>query len=168
MKQLTRSVLAMALLCGLSGANAAPRPGDATGAERLPVKPGGPIAVEYRAAAEPSVGTPLEIAITARVEARVGNVTIETNPSMPRAVLVTEPEAVVAGADGLYSWTITVVPLAADAGYLSVVVSGQVEGLAQARSVTIPLASGAAESAAPLPQPADGEALIALPVQESP
>ena len=87
---------------------------------------------------------------------------------MPRAVLVTEPEAVVAGADGLYSWTITVVPLAADAGYLSVVVSGQVEGLAQARSVTIPLASGAAESAAPLPQPADGEALIALPVQESP
>lgn len=167
MKQRTLSTLAALTLLGLAAANAAPPPGSTPArAERLPVKPGGPIALEYRAAAEPSVGTPLEISITARVEAGVDNVTIETNASAPRAVLITQPEVVASG-DGLHSWTITVVPLAADAGYLSIVVSGQVEGLTQARSVTVPLGS-AAPAASPAAQPADGEALIALPVQEGP
>jgi hypothetical protein len=168
MKQRTLSALAAAMALGLTVANAAPKPADAPArAERLPVKPGGPIAVEYRAGAEPSVGTPLEISITAHVEAGVGNVTIEAYPSMPGAVLVTQPDVVARG-DGLYSWTITVVPLAADAGYLSVVVSGQVEGLTQARSVTVPLGSPAPAGGAASAQPTDGETLIALPVQEGP
>jgi hypothetical protein len=168
MNQRTLSALCAAMALGLSVANAAPKNADVIAhVERLPVKPGGPVAVEYRVEAEPSVGTPLEISITAHVEPGVGNLTIEASASMPRAVLVAQPEVVARG-EGLYSWSITVVPLAADAGYLSVVVSGEVEGLTQARSVTVPLGSAAPASAAPAAPPTDPEALIALPVQERP
>jgi hypothetical protein len=150
-------------------ASAAPPPGDVSAAapRRLPVKPGGPIAVEYQVAADPIVGTPLEIVISARVEAGVSNVAIEANPSAPRAVLVTQPETGTRG-DGIHSWTITVVPLVADAGYLTIVVSGEADGLRQARSLTVPLGSAEPQGLAPAPQTAEGEALIALPVQESP
>ena len=37
-------------------------------------------------------------------------------------------------------------PLAADAGYLSVIVSGSIDGVAQARSVTLSLRSAAART----------------------
>ncbi len=67
----------------------------------------------------------------------------------------------------MYSWQITVVPLAAEAGYLSVIVSGTIDGVDQARSVTISLRS-AAPADAPAPVAGGGETLIALPVQESP
>jgi hypothetical protein len=173
MKQPVMVVLVAALLLASSGASAAPRPDDAAplAVERLPVKPGGPIAVEYKLAAQPVVGTPLEVAVTAHVEPGVTDVTLAAEPSVPRAVLVTVPE-LVAAAEGTYSWRITVVPLAAEAGYLTVVVAGQADGLEQARSVTVALGSapqaGAAPATAAPPSPADGEALIALPVQESP
>lgn len=163
------TMLISAALCG-SLADAAPRPTEATAPadERLPVKPGGPIAVEYRLAAQPVVGMPLEVTVTAHVEAGVTNVTLDADPSAPRAVLVTVPE-LVAAAGGTYSWRLTVVPLAEDAGYLTVVVAGAADGVAQARSVTVALGNapppGAAAAAGPS---AGGEALIALPVQESP
>jgi hypothetical protein len=174
MKQPVMMVLVAALLFASSGASAAPRP-DAAAApavESRPVKPGGPIAVEYKLAAQPVVGTPLEVALTAHVEPGVTNVTLAAEPSVPRAVLVTAPE-LVAAAEGTYSWRITVVPLAAEAGYLTVVVAGQADGLEQARSVTVALGSARQAGAAPAPAaqpaaPAEGEALIALPVQESP
>ena len=132
-----------------------------------PVKPTGPIAVEYRLAAPPAVGVPLEIAVTARVQAAASSLAIEANASAPRAVLVTAPQLDAAG-DGVYSWTITVVPLAAEAGYLSVIVAGDVDGMAQARSVTVSLRSSAGTGPAAAAGAARGEALIALPVQESP
>jgi hypothetical protein len=162
--------LVAALLLAFSAASAAPRQAGAAApaVERLPVKPGGPIAVEYRLAAQPVVGVPLELTVTAHVEANVTNVTIETDPSAPGAVLVAVPE-LVAVADGTYSWRITAVPLAGDAGYLTVVVSGAADGLAQSRSVTVALGSAPPPGGAPAAaRPGGGEALIALPVQETP
>jgi hypothetical protein len=173
MKQLAIMALIAALLLAASSvAGAAPRPADASppAVERLPVKPGGPIAVDYELAAQPTVGVPFEVAVTAHVEAGVTNVTLAADPSVPRAVLVTVPE-LLAAADGTYSWRVTAVPLTEDAGYLTIVVSGTADGVAQSRSVTVALGSAAQAGAAPAAPPAasaEGEALIALPVQESP
>jgi hypothetical protein len=146
---------------------AAPRSLEASSASELPAKPTGPISVEYRLSAQPAVGVPLTITVTARVENDVGTLGIEANATSPRSVLVTPPQRATAG-DGNYVWELTVVPLAAEAGYLSVIVSGASEGVAQASSVTISLRSAAAPAEAALSATANGEALIALPVQESP
>ena len=131
----------------------------------FPAKPTGPIGVEYTLAAAPAVGVPLEIEIKARVETDVKGLAIEANASAPRAVLVTAPQLVTA-ADGVYSWTITVVPLSAEPGYLNVIVAGRVDGVAQARAVMVPLHG--ARGPAPVAESAGREALIALPVQETP
>jgi hypothetical protein len=146
---------------------AAPRGAQPAAAARaeLPSKPTGPIAVEHHFRALPSVGTPLAIAITARVEGQVAELGIEASATTPSAVLVTQPRLLGANG-GVYSWEITVVPLRADAGYLSVIVSGAIDGVDQARSVTIPL-RGEALGADTVPSRGD-ETLIALPVEESP
>ena len=91
---------------------------------------------------------------------------IEANASAPHAVLVSPP-AVVAAGDDVYTWRITVVPLAVEAGYLSIIVAGRVDGLAQSRGVTVSLRSEAARGPVPAAQGAGPEALIALPVQEN-
>jgi hypothetical protein len=135
--------------------------------EALRVKPTGPIAVDYRLAAAPALGVPLEIIVTARVEADVNGVSLAANATSPSGVLVAAPVLVTSG-DGVYSWSITVVPLAADAGYLNVIVAGEVDGLPQARSVTVPLRGAAKAGAAPDTAGEGGERLIALPAQESP
>ena len=164
------TIAGMALLAWPWLANAAP-PVD--GAVRMPArserpaKPTGPIAVEHRLAGDPMVGVPLEIALTARVQAEVGVLRIEANASSPSTALVTPP-LLTSVADGVYAWTLTVVPLAADAGYLSVIVSGNIDGVAQARSVTISLRSAGAPDEAPGAVAVGGETLIALPVQENP
>ena len=131
-----------------------------------PDKPTGPIMVEHRLTAEPAVGVPLKVAITARVEGDVGRLSIEATATEPRAALVSTP-LLVAVAGGVYSWEITVVPLVAEASYLSVIVSGLIDGVAQARSVTIALRSTAAPQAARVTI-GDNERLIALPVEERP
>ena len=163
------TALVAAVLAWPSLGTAAPRRDErpSPAVHHLPAKPTGPIAVEYQVAAPPTVGAPLEIEISARVEPAVKGLTIEANPSAPRAVLLTPPAAVTAG-DGLFTWKITVVPLAAEAGYLSVIVAGRVDGVAQARAVTVPLRSVAAPAPTPSVEAAGPEALIALPVQESP
>ena len=164
-----RTLLIAAILAWPSLAAAAPPAAERAAPVRLrlPVKPTGPIAVEYTLAAAPAVGVPLEIAVKARVEADVKGLAIEANASAPRAVLVSAPELVTA-ADGVYSWTITVVPLSAEAGYLSVIVAGRVDGVAQARGVTVSLHGAAAQGPAPAAEAAGREALIALPAQETP
>jgi hypothetical protein len=134
---------------------------------KLPGKPTGPIAVEYHVAGTPAVGVPLEIDVSARVEAEVQGLSIEANASAPQAVLVTPPAVVTAG-DDVYSWRITVVPLAVEAGYLSIIVAGRVDGLAQSRGVTVSLRSAADRGPVPAAKGAGPEALIALPVQETP
>jgi hypothetical protein len=166
----TRTLIALvaAVVCGASPAAAAPPESErvAPALRDLRVKPTGPIAVEYHVPAPPAVGVPLEIAVKARVEPDVKGLAIEANASAPRAVLMTAPELVTA-ADGVYSWTITVVPLSAEAGYLSIIVAGRIDGVAQARGVTVPL-HGAAPGPAPAAGAAGREALIALPAQETP
>ena len=139
--------------------------GAAPAVAHLPAKPTGPIALEYRVAVAPTVGAPLEIDVSARVEPGVKGLTIEANASAPHAVLVTPPTVVTAG-DGVYAWKLTIVPLAAEAGYLSLIVAGRVDGVAQARGVTVPLRS-VAGGPAPAAKAAGPEALIALPVQEN-
>jgi len=132
----------------------------------LPGKPTGPIAVEYRLAAVPAVGVPLTIAITARADGETAGLRLETSASEPRDVLLAVPTAV-AGPDDAQSWELTVVPLAPDAGYLTVVVTGEIDGVSQARTVTIALRGSAAPPAAAAAE-RGGEMLIALPVLESP
>jgi hypothetical protein len=160
------ALVAAVLSCSLH-VDAAPRSLEHAARVELPGKPTGPISVEYRLAAEPAVGVPLTVTITARVENDVGTLGIEANATSPRAALVTTPQLTSAG-DGSYVWELTVVPLAAEAGYLSVIVSGASEGVAQASSVTIALRSTASPAETPPPAAAEGEALIALPVQETP
>ena len=149
-------------------AYAAPRAGDMVAAVRVerPGKPTGPIVVEHHFAARPVVGVPLKIAVTARVEADVGRLSIEASATVPDAALVSPP-LLLAANKGVYSWELTVVPLLADAGYVSVIVSGSIDGIAQARSVTIPL-RGAVRAEPAAVTIAAGETLIALPVQETP
>lgn len=168
MKAQTVTMFVAVALAWSSLLGAAPRPGEHPEPARplFPGKPTGPIAVDYRVAAPPAVGTPLEIEVTARVQGAADGLAIEATPSVPGAVLVTPATLVTAG-DGVYSWQITVVPLTADAGYLSVIVAGTVDGVPQARSVTVSLRSAAAAEPAPTAAGAAGEALIALPVQES-
>jgi hypothetical protein len=60
------------------------------------------------------------------------------------------------------------VPLAPEAGYLSVIVSAEVDGTQQAQSLTISLRSMSAGGPEPVAVRAGAETLIALPVQESP
>jgi hypothetical protein len=163
-------MIAAAVLAWPALAGAAPPPADRTApaSEALRVKPTGPIAVDYRLAQEPALGVPLEIAVTARVDGDVSGVTIDANASSPGSVLVSAPLPITAGDDGVYSWSITVVPLATDAGYLSVIVTGQVDGLHQARSVTVPLRGTSPAGAAPDAADDGAERVIALPAQESP
>ena len=168
MRQRTAVALVAASLAWPLSAGAAPRAVEraAPAAAELPGKPTGPILVEHRLAADPAVGVPLEVMVTARVDAAAGGLSIEANATAPRVALVTPPRFLAAG-EGVYSWQITVVPLAAEAGYLSVIVSGTIDGVDQARSVTISLRS-ATPADSPAPVAGGGETLIALPVQESP
>ena len=132
----------------------------------LPGKPTGPIVVDYRLANAPAVGVPLAITITARVESGA-DLRLEIAASQPSSALLTVP-ALTTREAGRYSWEVTVVPLAADAGYLNVIVAGDVDGVAQASSVTIALRGVRAAPAAVEPPAAQSEALIALPVRETP
>ena len=157
------AVACPAVLCAAPPADERPAPAR----EALRVKPTGPIAVDYHLAASPALGMPLEIGVTARVVADVTGVTIGASAIAERRVVVTPPVLVAAG-DGVYAWTITVVPLAAGAGYLSVIVSGNVDGLQQARSVTVPLRTAAAAGPVPAADDEGEERVIALPAQESP
>jgi hypothetical protein len=155
------ALLAWPLLVG-----AAPRDVVAPARVERPDKPTGPIVVEHHLATVPAVGVPLKIVVTARVEGDIGRLSIEANATVPRAALVSPP-LLTAVAGGVYSWEVNVVPLVADAGYVSVIVSGSIDGVAQARSVTIALRSTAAADPAAVTV-FEGETLIALPVQESP
>jgi len=168
MSRATATAVVAALLAWPLLIEAAPRTVGSAARERAerPGKPTGPIMVEHRLAAEPAVGVALKIAITARVEGDVGRLSIEATATEPRAALVAPP-LLVAVAAGVYSWEITVVPLVAEASYLSVIVSGLIDGVAQARSVTIALRSSAVPQAARATI-AEDERLIALPVEESP
>jgi hypothetical protein len=130
----------------------------------FPGKPTGPIVVNHRFGAAPTVGVPLKIEITARADGVVGGLGIEANATVPNAVLVTPPVLTAAHA-GASPWELTAAPLAAEAGSSSVTVAGRLDGAPQARRVTTALRSAAGQAATG--EAAAGETLIALPAQES-
>ena len=148
-------------------ASAAPREREPVPPVRAqyPGKPTGPIDVDHRYAAVPTVGVPVRIEITARAANVTGGLGIEVRATSPDAALVTPPVPVPAK-NGDYVWELTVVPLTAHAGYLSVIVTGSIDGAVQSRSVTISLQSSEATEPATV-KGADGESLIELPAEES-
>ena len=130
-----------------------------------PGKPTGPIAVEHQFGGHLAVGTSVTLTITARVEPGAGELAIETTATEPKALALSAPVLLASGV-GWYSWQLTVVPFAVDAGYLNVIVSGEIDGMAQARTVSIGLRS--AEPPPVAVAPSGNETLIALPVREGP
>ena len=98
--------------------------------------------------------------------ARREGLTIEANAS-DAARGPFDAAAVVTAEDGVFAWKIIVVPLARNAGYLSVIVAGRVDGVAQARAVTCRCAAWLPLGQRP-PRKSPAEAIIALPVQETP
>jgi hypothetical protein len=163
---MTARSLALGVLAAVLAGGAAAAPRDAERAPNVverPSKPTGPIAVEYRLGGTTAVGVPLTIAVTARAVGAAA-LAIEATPTDPRALQVSAP--VLAGTEaGRFEWTISVVPLAADAGFVNVLVTGTIDGVEQARSVVIPLRL-AATPAEGAPGEDSGENLIALPAEE--
>lgn len=160
-RSLAIGVLAAALA---GGAEAAPREAlRSPAAVERPSKPTGPIAVEYRLGEAPELGVPLAITVRARA-AGAAALAIEATAADPGALQVSAP--VLAGSeDGQFEWTLSVVPLAADAGFVNVLVTGTIDGVAQARSVAIPVRLAAAP-VGPAPAEESGGDLILLPAEE--
>jgi hypothetical protein len=167
----TGALLSAALVAVVAGA--APRDTvtatSVTERQSLP-KPTGPIAVDYHLTSLPVTGRPLDIVITARSSDAVGLV-LEASVTEPAALVIAAQTAGL-DRDGARTWVVTVVPLLADVGYLDVLVAGEIDGTAQARSVVIPIRTAATKARAAvlagLAVDSGGEALILLPVEESP
>jgi len=167
----SRAAFVIALCGGLWPAlsSSAPREvveGRSPARTELPVKPTGPIAVEHHLGAVPAVGVPLTVTISARVAGQADALRLETSASRPEAVLLTTPTLVASG-DSEFTWVLTIVPLAVDAGYLNVAVAGDVDGLPQARSVSIAVRTAPRTADDPAAH-GNSETLIALPVRETP
>ena len=159
----------LAALLSAGAAAAAPLEPPAVAARRaVPPKPAGPIGVDVRLNAEPVLGVPVTVTITARAET-ISDLTLEARAADPGALAIGAASLPV-DRGGARSWSLTVVPLRATGGYLSVVVAGQIDGVAEARSVVIPVrpAGSAPEVRAPAAAPAAGsrENLSVLPVEE--
>jgi hypothetical protein len=132
-----------------------------------PPKPSGPIDISYRVGVAPRVGVPVDVEITAHAAAAQG-LTLEVAVANGGTLALAGQSVGAALADGL-RWVVTVVPLAADAAYLTVIVTGRIEGLEQSRSVvvpirTLPAAQSVVEETAVT---TGGERLILLPVEEN-
>jgi hypothetical protein len=131
-----------------------------------PGKPQPPISARYRLSAPPALGVPLVVTVTAHADASLGDLSIEVRaaggasvPSPPRPVAAAQP--------GEYAWEIVVAPLSSPAGRLNVLVTGEGAAGARARSLSVPLRTGASPQSAVRVAP-NGERLIALPAEESP
>jgi hypothetical protein len=132
-----------------------------------PPKPSGPIDVAYSVGAALRVGQPVEIEITARA-AVAGGLALEVVVPNGGTLAIASESAGTEVVDGR-RWVVTVVPLAAGAAYLTVVVTGRIEGLDQSRSVVVPIRTAPAAQTVVLQETAvtpGGERLILLPVEE--
>ena len=137
---------------------------------QLPPKPTGPIAVDYQLTSLPVIGQPLDVIITARSSGAI-SLALEASVTEP-AVLAVVAQTAGVDRDGARTWVVTVVPLLAKVGYLDVLVAGVIDGAAQARSVVIPIRTAVTKARADvgtgMAVEFGGEALILLPVEESP
>ncbi len=166
------SAIALALVAAVATGAVPAAPRGAPVAEmQEEAKPHGPIAIDVRLAAPPVLGVTLTVSITARAQA-IDRLELEVHADDSAALVIGAPSSPVDGA-GSRSWVVTVVPMRTSGGNLSVVVSGEIEGVAQAQSVTTKIRPAGilptvrALSAAPAaPAEAGGENLSLLPVEE--
>ncbi|MCZ6538576.1 MAG: hypothetical protein O6922_01950 [Chloroflexi bacterium] len=133
-----------------------------------------PIGLRYEILGEPRVGEPLQIRITSQSQVELREMLIQVRGDEGLWVLPSTANfrlAQVAVGEPI-TRTVTVTPLAEGSHRLSVSAQGEINGLLQANNVTIRIQMGGARRS---PEPvgalrADGEdeAIISLPLQESP
>lgn len=162
--------LGLALLGPSLGAHAAPA-GHESG-----VVPGGkpiaPIAIDYTIDVEPALGQALGIRVTIVPEQRLDDVAVTLMPSdglvLGGTPTQTSHGAVAAGQR--IELELSVTPLVLARLRLGVTVAGDLDGVPQARTVSIPirLADTLERSAAELKLDASGEVLHALPAHRPP
>ena len=133
-------------------------------------KPLGPIAVDVRLVAPPTPGVPLEVIITAHAEGNaVDGLDLEVRVDDSAALVIGGRSEPIDSA-GSRSWVVTVVPMLGPGGNLSVVVFGEIDGAAQAQSVTTKIRAAGAEptvrALSTVPARAGRENLSLLPVEE--
>ena len=170
MSAASRILVAAAAVLLVLGAHAAPRGvpvSPVAGQFDPPSKPTGPISVDYRLAETPALAMPLTITVTARAEAGAGRLLLQTSSSDSAALWVSAA-APVAASEGAQAWVLTVVPLLATPSHLQITVAGDIDGVPQARTVVIPIRVAGDVASPPRVEQSDGEALILLPVTESP
>jgi hypothetical protein len=166
---MTAPAIALALVAAIVTGAVAAAPLDApVAATHEEAKPSGPIAVDVRLAAVPALGVPLTVTVTARAEA-IDRLELEVHTDDSVALVIGAQSSPVDRA-GARSWVVTVVPTRASGGNLSVVVAGEIDGVAQAQSVTTKVRpAGAVPSVRALsiaPAEGGGENLSLLPVEE--
>ncbi len=168
---MTARAVVVALLAAVGAGAVAAAPLDApVAATHDEAKPLGPIAVDVRLAAPPALGVPLTVTVTARADAAaVDRLALEVRADDSAALVIAAQSGPVDRA-GARNWVLTVVPVRASGANLNVVVTGEIDGVAQARSVTTKISPPGAVSAvrAPsvAPTQAGGENLSLLPVEE--
>ena len=148
---------------------AAPRERPVAAAAGGPPKPSGPIDVAYSVGVAPRVGAPVDIEITAHAAA-AQELALEAVVANGSTLAIAGQSAGTDLAGGGRRWVVTVIPLAADVAYLTVVVTGRIEGLPQSRSVVVPIRTVPAAQALVEQETAvtvDGERVIFLPVEEN-
>lgn len=157
------SSLALALTASVA---AAPLEVPAVAVLQTPPKPSGPIDLRFRVANAALAGQLVDIEIVARA-ADVEAWRLETAVARSDELIVTSSAVAEELIDGR-RWIVTVVPQAADTVYLTVVVTGRIDGLEQSRSVVVPIRTTAAAHAAPerAIEITEDERLILLPVEE--
>ena len=166
---MTTPAIVLALVAAVvTGAVAAAPLNAPAAATHEEAKPLGPIAVDVRLAAPPALGVPLTVTVTARAEA-VDRLELEVRTDDSAALVIGAQSGPLDRA-GVRSWVVSVVPVRATGGNLSVVVAGEIDGVAQAQSVTTKVRpAGAVPTVRALsiaPAEAGGEHLSLLPVEE--
>jgi hypothetical protein len=131
-----------------------------------PGKPQPPISARYRLSAPPAIGVPLVVTVTAHAAASQCDLSIEVRAA-DGASVPSPARRVAAATPGECAWEIVVAPLSSPAGRLNVLVRGEGAAGPQARSLSVPLRTGANAQSAVRVAP-NGERLIALPAEESP
>jgi len=133
-----------------------------------------PIGLRYEILGEPRVGEPLQIRITSQSQVVVTELVLQARGDEGLWVLPSTANFTQAQVDvgEPITRTVTVTPLAEGSHRLSVSVQGKIDGLLQANNVTIRIEVGGAkqplEPAGTLGIDEEGEAIISLPLQESP
>jgi len=137
-----------------------------------PGKPRAPIAISHELSGEAQVGQALDVRITARASAGIGGLSLELTSDDALLIGPFAPEGAAGATADERVWTVSVTPLQAVSTYLNVFVKVRLGDQEQVRSVMIPIRAGdakaATESADALKTDESGEAIIALPAEETP